>query len=57
MRLKEGTSVAAYSRRNRVLSKTIYNEIKRGTYRHLNSDYTYENRYDPDLGQLKYDEQ
>lgn len=57
MRLKEGTSVAAIAEEIGCCRKTIYNEIKRGTYRHLNSDYTYENRYDPDLGQLKYDEQ
>lgn len=57
MRLKEGTSVADIAEEIGCCRKTIYNEIKRGTYKHLNSDYTYENKYDPDLGQLKYDEQ
>ena len=35
---------------------TIYNELKRGQYEHLNSDYTTEMRYSADLAQRKYEE-
>lgn len=28
---------------------TIYREIKRGQYEHLNSDYTVEKRYSPEI--------
>ena len=35
---------------------TIYNELKRGEYVHLNSDYTEEKRYSPEIAQRKYDE-
>lgn len=34
---------------------TIYNEIKRGSYEHLNSDYTTEIRYSAELAQLRYE--
>lgn len=34
---------------------TIYREIKRGEYEHLNSDYMTEIRYSPDLAQQKYE--
>lgn len=57
MRLKEGVPVAKIAEEIGCCRKTVYNEIKRGTYRHLNHDYTYEDRYNPDLGQLKYEEQ
>lgn len=33
---------------------TIYNEIKRGRYTHLNSDYTTEERYSPDIAHAAY---
>lgn len=33
---------------------TIYREVKRGRYDHLNSDYTTENRYSPDIADQKY---
>lgn len=36
--------------------KTIYNELKRGQYEHLNSDYTTEMRYSPDIAEKKYQE-
>lgn len=36
--------------------KTIYNELKRGSYKHLNSDYTTEIRYSPDIAEEKYQE-
>lgn len=35
---------------------TIYREIKRGQYEHLNSDYTTEMRYSPDMAQRKAEE-
>lgn len=35
---------------------TIYRELKRGTYVHLNSDYTEEKRYSPELAQQRYDD-
>lgn len=34
---------------------TIYREIKRGSYEHLNSDYTTEIRYSSDMAQKKYE--
>lgn len=36
--------------------KTIYNEIKRGRYIHTNSDLTEEERYSPDIAEMKYRE-
>lgn len=33
---------------------TIYNELKRGRYTHLNSDYTTEERYSPDIAEAAY---
>mgnify|MGYP000207188928 CR=1 FL=1 len=33
---------------------TIYREMKRGTYEHLNSDYTTEIRYSPDIAETQY---
>ncbi len=35
---------------------TIYRELKRGVYEHLNSDYTVEKRYSPDIAEEKYQE-
>lgn len=35
---------------------TIYNELKRATYRHKNSDWTYTDRYSPDASQAQYEE-
>jgi IS30 family transposase len=34
---------------------TIYRELKRCTYEHLNSDYTVETRYNPDGAQARYE--
>ena len=34
---------------------TIYRELKRCTYEHLNSDYTTEIRYNPDGAQARYE--
>ena len=33
---------------------TIYNELKRATYTHTNSDLTEEERYNPDMAEAKY---
>ena len=35
---------------------TIYNELKRGAYEHLNSDYTTEIRYSPEIAQEHYEQ-
>jgi IS30 family transposase len=35
---------------------TIYRELKRGRYEHLNSDYTMEERYSPDIAEARYQE-
>ena len=35
---------------------TIYRELKRGQYEHLNSDYTVEKRYSPEIAQKHCDE-
>lgn len=35
---------------------SVYREIKRGTYEHLNSDYTTEQRYSPDIAQAAYEQ-
>ena len=40
----------------RVHISTIYREIKRGEYEHLNSDYTTEIRYSADKAEAKYQE-
>lgn len=36
--------------------RTIYNELKRGKYEHLSSDYTTEMLYSPDIAEAKYQE-
>lgn len=43
--------IADYLRKSR---QTIYNELKRGRYNHLNSDWTTENRYSPDKADKRY---
>ena len=35
---------------------TIYRELRRGTYEHLNSDYTTDIRYSPDIAEAHYQE-
>ncbi len=37
-----------------VSKATIYNEVKRGRYVHINSDLTTEDRYSPDIAEEKY---
>lgn len=36
--------------------RTVYNELSRGEYTHLNTDYTVEIRYSPDIAEKKYRE-
>lgn len=52
--LKEGASQAEIARALRVDPSTISRELKRGTYMHLNSDLTEEERYSPDIAQQNY---
>lgn len=51
-----GHKVAEIAEILHVHRSTIYNELKRGRYEHLNSDYTTEMRYSSDLAQRKCDE-
>lgn len=39
-----------------VHNTTIYRELKRGTYTHLNSDLTTEERYSPEIAEARYRE-
>ena len=39
-----------------VHNTTIYRELKRGRYTHLNSDLTTEERYSPEIAQQRYEE-
>lgn len=52
--MKERASQAAIARALRVDPSTISRELKRGTYMHLNSDLTEEERYSPDIAQQNY---
>ena len=45
--LKEGLKPCAIADRLHVHNTTIYRELKRGRYTHLNSDLTTEERYSP----------
>ncbi|MDO4292143.1 MAG: IS30 family transposase [Eubacteriales bacterium] len=54
--LKEGLSKAKIAAHLGVHRSTIYNELKRGEYEHLNSDYTTEIRYSPDKAQERAEE-
>lgn len=54
--LKEGLSKARIAAHIGVHRSTIYNELKRGEYEHLNSDWTTEIRYSPDIAQEKAEE-
>ena len=49
--LKAGVSKKDMAAMLGVHWKTIYNELKRGQYEHLNSDYTTEIRYSPDIAE------
>ena len=50
---KVGTSPRTMADELGVHISTIYRELKRGEYEHLNSDYTTEQRYSPDIAEEK----
>ena len=49
--LKEGLKPCKIADRLHVHNSTIYRELKRGTYTHLNSDLTTEERYSPEIAE------
>jgi len=53
--LRQGHNQAQIARKVRVSPSTISRELKRGQYEHLNSDYTTEIRYSPDIAQERYE--
>jgi len=53
-KIKAGKSVKTAAEELGFHISTIYRELKRGTYEHLNSDYTTEIRYSPDIADEKY---
>lgn len=55
--LKAGVKVKEIAKILNCCRTTIYNEIKRGTYIHRNSDWTEEERYSPELAEKKIQEQ
>lgn len=52
--LKHGDPVQKIADDIGVHRNTIYNEIKRGQYEHLNSDLTTETRYSPEIAEAAY---
>ena len=54
--LKEGLKPCAIADRLHVHNTTIYRELKRGRYTHLNSELTTEERYSPEIAQQRYEE-
>lgn len=50
---KVGVKPAVMAAELGVHLSTIYRELKRGQYEHLNSDYTTEQRYSPDIAEEK----
>lgn len=54
--LKHGLKVQEIADEIGVHRNTIYNELKRGRYMHLNSDWTEEERYSPDIAEAAYRE-
>ena len=54
--LKEGLKPCKIADRLHVHNTTIYRELKRGTYTHLNSDLTMEECYSPEIAQQHYEE-
>lgn len=50
---KVGTSPRVMAEKLGVHISTIYRELKRGQYEHLNSNYTTEQRYSPDIAEEK----
>lgn len=53
---RAGHSVSEIAGFLHVHRSTIYNELKRGSYEHLNSDYTTEIRYSPEIAQRRCEE-
>lgn len=54
--LKHGHSKKEIAEELGVHISTVYRELKRGTYEHLNSDYTTETRYSPEKAEAHYQE-
>lgn len=54
--LKHGHSKKEIADELGVHVSTVYREMKRGTYEHLNSDYTTEIRYSPEIAEMRYQE-
>ena len=54
--LKEGLNPCKIADRLHVHNSTIYRELKRGTYTHLNSDLTTKERYSPEIAEAYYRE-
>ena len=54
--LKHGHSKKEIAEELGVHISTVYRELKRGTYEHLNSDYTTEERYSPEKAEARYQE-
>lgn len=54
--LKHGHSKKEIAEELGVHISTVYRELKRGTYEHLNSDYTTEERYSPEIAEARYQE-
>lgn len=52
--LRVGTSVKEIAGILGFTARSIYRELKRGRYEHLNYDYTVEERYSPDLADERY---
>lgn len=52
--LKHGLTQQEIADEIGVHRNTVYNEIKRGRYTHLNSDYTTEERYSPEIAHAAY---
>lgn len=54
--LKDGEPIKQIAKRLHFSLSAVYKEIKRGSYTHLNSDYTTEERYSADMAEQKYRE-
>lgn len=54
--LKDGEPIKQIAKRLHFSLSAVYKEIQRGRYTHLNSDYTTEERYSPDISEQKYRE-
>ena len=54
--LKDGKTIREIADTLRVHISTVYREVKRGVFEHLNTDYTTEMRYSPDIAEERYRE-